>query len=232
MSAPILASNAHRDRLIFVPFSKNAKKFVRAVSRSPLSGKIGADKNRLAELLLLIRNRRIFVRANFFRIGGPHKTRGQFFCVTCIDGSPFCPFYASSLTGTAFMGPPLCMIFHVFGIVLGPLYAEMKAKSVAFHLMSRRPLAVTGLLYPLRSLYLTVSLSPGLPLRRASLIHGLRPPAQTGFHADVDPCRGPPALSGFPSVYFRASRLDGLPVILTVFFHGASRFAGLPLYTD
>ena len=35
-------------------------------------------------------------------------------------------------------------------------------------------------------MYLTVYLSSGLPLCRASLIHTIRPPAYTGFHVYVD----------------------------------------------
>ena len=34
----------------------------------------------------------------------------------------------------------------------------------------------------------------GLPLGRSSLIHTTRPPAQTGFLADVKHCNGPPAM--------------------------------------
>ena len=79
-----------------------------------------------------------------------------------------------------------------------------------------------GLRHGPASMYLTVYLSSGLPLCRASLIHTIRHPAYTGFHVHVDPGSGPPALSGFPMVYKMASGMDRLACILQCIYHRAS----------
>ena len=74
--------------------------------------------------------------------------------------------------------------------------------------------------------------APGLPRCRASLVLTMRPPAYTGFHICVDPCSGPPAVSGFPDDHNMASGIDRLPCILQCIYHRASRVVGLPLFTQ
>ena len=77
-------------------------------------------------------------------------------------------------------------------------------------------------------MYIIVYLSPGLPLCRASLIHTIRPPAETGFHVCVDPGSGSPAVSSFLVVYNMASGIDRFPCTLQSFSTGPPALSGFP----
>ena len=55
-----------------------------------------------------------------------------------------------------------------------------------------------------------------------------RHPAQTGFHVCVDPCSGPPALSGFPVVYNMHPAWTGFHVSYSVFIIGPPALSGFP----
>ena len=75
---------------------------------------------------------------------------------------------------------------------------------------------------------ITVSLSTGLPLSRASFKHTEWPPAETGFHAFSNVFEtGPPAESGFP--YTQNSGLRHGPASFCIYILlWASHRVGLP----
>ena len=57
----------------------------------------------------------------------------------------------------------------------------------------------------------------------------MRPPARTGFHAYLNPYRGPPAWTGLPVVYSMASGVDRLPYILEyIYIIGPPALSGFP----
>ena len=73
----------------------------------------------------------------------------------------------------------------------------------------------------IQSFYLQASRSVGLPL------HTIKPPAKAGFQVHVDPCSGPPALSGFPVVDIWASGIGRLPCLVPC-FSGPPAMSGFP----
>ena len=68
-------------------------------------------------------------------------------------------------------------------------------------------------------MYLTMDISSGLPLCRASLQRTLRYPAESGFRAIADLAHRHPVLSGFPGVHHMTSGMIRLPCVSSGSLH-------------
>ena len=125
---------------------------------------------------------------------------------------PLCTLPGSSAVGLPLSRVSLIRVVRPLADIAFHVYANLRIGPPAWTGFPVVYSTASSIARPPR--ILACILSSGLPPCRASHVHLIRPPADAALHVYVDLVSGPPASTGFPSLYCTASCIARPPCVL------------------